>query len=60
MYVDFAVFGAYRGAEQDAVSERAEQSARFVQAFRDWRRKRRAARRQPRTPRRRDAYTTAA
>ncbi len=60
MYVDFAVFGAYTGAEQDAVTERAEQTARIMQAFRDWRRRRRTVRRERGDPRSRDAYTTAA
>jgi hypothetical protein len=61
MYVTFAVYGANCGAEQDAVAERAEQTARFVQIVREWRRKRKAVREQRRERRRkRTAYTTAA
>jgi hypothetical protein len=59
MYVDYAVYGAGHGAEQAAVTERAEQTARMLQSFREWRR-RRAAHQQRRDGRRRNAYTTAA
>ena len=55
MYEDFA-FGAFHAAEQESVTERAEQTARFVQVFRDWR----DERRRRRDRRRRNAYTTAA
>ena len=59
MYNDFANFGFMRGAEQDASAEQAEQTARWMQAFRGWRRKRRAIRKR-RTRGRSGAYTTAA
>jgi hypothetical protein len=60
MYVDFAVFGAGHGAEQAALTERAEQTTRMLESLRDGRQRRRAAREQRRDGRRRNAYTTAA
>jgi len=60
MYDDFANFGFMRGAEQDTITERAEQTARWMQAFRDWRRKRRTGNPKRRIRRKRNAYTTAA
>ena len=60
MYNDFANFGFMRGAAQDAITERAEQTARWQRAFRDWRRKRRTGAEERRTRRKRNTYTTAA
>jgi hypothetical protein len=60
MYNDYATFGFMLGVEQDAITERAEQTARWMQAFREWRRKHRAGKQERRTQHKRNAYATAA